>query len=112
MTIQQTKQAVQNQIDVIKNVILETVPVEQIYLFGSYAYGDPYADSDLDLYVVMKDDAPYREIEAEQKIAMAVYSHQSMPTDILVLKKNRFRHRLGALTLEHEVVEKGKLIYG
>jgi predicted nucleotidyltransferase len=78
--------------------------VEQIYLFGSYAYGDPHADSDLDLYVVMKDDAPYREIEAEQKITLAVYSHhshQSMPTDILVLKKNSFRHRLGALTLEH-----------
>jgi hypothetical protein len=106
------EQAIQDQLDTIKDVILRTIPVEQIYLFGSYAYGNPNADSDLDLYVIMKDDAPYREIEAEQKIAMAVYPHQSMPTDILVTKKNQFQYRLGALTLEHEVAEKGRLIYG
>jgi predicted nucleotidyltransferase len=48
------EQAIKNQIDAIKNVILEIIPVEQIYLFGSYAYGTPRAESDLDLYVVMK----------------------------------------------------------
>jgi predicted nucleotidyltransferase len=38
----------------IKDIILSTIPVEQIYLFGSYAYGTPNADSDLDIYVIMK----------------------------------------------------------
>jgi len=30
--------------------IIQTVPVEQIWLFGSYAYGTPHKDSDLDSY--------------------------------------------------------------
>jgi predicted nucleotidyltransferase len=32
---------------------VDTVPVEQIFLFGSYANGTLHADSDLDIYVVM-----------------------------------------------------------
>jgi predicted nucleotidyltransferase len=96
----------------IKKAILETIPVEKIYLFGSYAYGVPRADSDLDIYVVMKDDAPYREIEAMDKIWTAISGKKSMPADILVLKAARFQYRLSAPTLEQEVVEKGVMIYG
>jgi predicted nucleotidyltransferase len=106
------EQTIQDQLDTIKKVILDTIPVEQIYLFGSYAYGTPHADSDLDIYVVMKDNTPYDALEAEQMISSAVHRHNSMPADILVLKKSRFQYRLGALTLEHEVAEKGKIIYG
>jgi predicted nucleotidyltransferase len=70
-------QAVQDQIAILKTLIVETIPVEQIYLFGSYAYGTPTPDSDLDLYVIMKDDAPLPEIEAEQKIALASLGRKS-----------------------------------
>jgi predicted nucleotidyltransferase len=106
------EQAVQDQLNAIKNVIVSTIPVEQIYLFGSYAYGTPRADSDLDLYVIMKDDAPYDALDAELMISSAVHRHKSISADILVLKKSRFQYRLGALTLEHEVAEKGIIIYG
>ena len=103
---------VQEQIDTIKNIIVETVPVEQIYLFGSYAYGTPQKDSDLDLYVVMKDDAPYRPLKAMEMIDFAMSGRKSIPTDVLVNTKSRFLYRLSAPTLEHVVAEKGKLIYG
>jgi predicted nucleotidyltransferase len=106
------EQVVQDQITAIKDVIVATIPVEQIYLFGSYAYGTPSVESDLDFYVIMKDDSPYRELEAEQMIAIAVYEHKSMPADILVSKKAKFQFRLSAPTLEHEVAEKGIVIYG
>jgi predicted nucleotidyltransferase len=43
---------VQEQLDRVKEIILSTIPVERIYLFGSYAYGTPNADSDLDIYVM------------------------------------------------------------
>jgi predicted nucleotidyltransferase len=46
--------AVQVELDALTKVIVETVPVEQIYLFGSYAYGTPPKDSDLDLYLERK----------------------------------------------------------
>jgi hypothetical protein len=103
---------IQTELDTIKDIIINTVPVEQIYLFGSYAYGEPTPDSDLDIYVVLKDDAPCREFDAGMMIDHAMYGKKSMPTDILVLKKNRFDYRQGALTLEHEVAEKGMKIYG
>jgi predicted nucleotidyltransferase len=106
------EQRVREQLTAIKNIIVDTIPVEQIYLFGSYAYGTPNADSDLDLYVVMKDDAPYPPIDAMGMIDKAVFGNKTLPTDILVLKKSRFQYRLAAPTLEQEVAEKGLLIYG
>jgi predicted nucleotidyltransferase len=106
------EQAVQNQLNTIKNLIVDTIPVEQIYLFGSYAYGTPHAGSDLDIYVVMKDDAPYEVLEAEHIIREAIHGHKTMPADILVKKKSRFQYRLTAPTLEQEVAEQGILIYG
>ena len=38
----------QKEIEAITEVIKETVDCEKIYLFGSYAYGEPREDSDLD----------------------------------------------------------------
>jgi predicted nucleotidyltransferase len=43
----------------IKNQIIEALkPLdpEKVILFGSYAYGEPTPDSDIDLYIVTKDD--------------------------------------------------------
>ena len=105
-------QAVADQIALLKDLILETIPVEQIYLFGSYADGTPTSDSDLDMYVIMKDDAPLPEIEAEQRIALAFMGKKTMPADVLVSKKSRFQRRLTAPTLEREVATKGMLLYG
>ncbi len=54
-------------IDELKQAILERLrPLdpERVILFGSYARGNPTEDSDVDLYVVTKDDfvpASYRE---------------------------------------------------
>ena len=104
--------AVADQVNILKDLILETIPVEQIYLFGSHAYGVPASDSDLDMYVVMKDDFPLPEIEAEQKIALASIGKKTIPADIMVSKKSRFQRRLTAPTLEREVVTKGMLLYG
>ena len=42
-------------IDIIKESILKYVQAKYIYLFGSYAYGNPTEDSDIDIYVVTPD---------------------------------------------------------
>jgi predicted nucleotidyltransferase len=39
----------------IKESILKFVPARYIYLFGSYAYGNPTEESDIDIYVVTPD---------------------------------------------------------
>jgi predicted nucleotidyltransferase len=106
------KETVQLELETIKNIILETVPTEKIYLFGSYAYGIPTDESDLDIYVVIKDDAPFRDIEAGQMIDHALYGKRTMTTDFLIKKKSGFAYRQGAPTLERDVAQKGVLLYG
>ena len=47
---------VKNDLNIIKESVLQVVPAEAIYLFGSYVYGTPSEDSDIDIYVVVPDD--------------------------------------------------------
>jgi len=103
---------IKQNLDEIAQIIAKTVPVESIYLFGSYAYGTPNKDSDLDLYVVFKDELPMRELDAITAISVAIDSVKKMPMDILGLKQNRFHDRKLYATLERKIVREGIKLYG
>jgi predicted nucleotidyltransferase len=105
-------EAVKQEINVLTDVIVKTVPVEEIYLFSSYAHGTPHSDSDLDLYVVLKDDTEMRELDAILEIGKAISRKKSMPVDILASKKNRFLDRKEAPTLERQIERQGIKVYG
>jgi predicted nucleotidyltransferase len=80
---------------------------EKIILFGSYAYGTPHADSDVDILVVM----PARnEIDQSVKISLAI--DPPFPLDILVRtpKKLQWRLKEGDSFLR-EITTKGKVLY-
>ena len=98
--------------DKLKELIINAVPVEQIFLFGSHAYGTPRKDSDLDLYVVLKDDVTLRDIDAGLQIRMAIARKKTMPVDIIAKKKRDFTRRLNDITLERTVNRDGIRIYG
>jgi len=104
--------AIQAELDKLKELIVNAMPVEQIYLFGSYAYGTPRKDSDLDLYVVLKDDNPLRDLDAGLQIRFAIDRKKSMPVDIIAKKKKDFISRLDDITLERKVNRDGIRIYG
>lgn len=91
-------------------VIRETVPALQIYLFGSYAYGSPHRDSDYDFYVVIPDNGP-RPLTAMQDLSVALHKHCHKPLDIMVGKESRFSCRAEEPTLERTVRQKGVLLY-
>jgi predicted nucleotidyltransferase len=99
-------------LDELTKIIAETVPVETIYLFGSYANGVPNKDSDVDLYVVFKDDLQIRELEAIFAIHSAIAPIQNMPVDVTGLKMNRFLDRKIYATLERKIEREGIKIYG
>ena len=104
---------VQEELEKFKELIINAIPVEQIYLFGSYAYGTPHKDSDLDLYVVLKDDVQMRDLDAGLQIRFAVVRKTTMPFDIIAKKKKDFLNRLkGTFTLEQKVTRDGIRIYG
>jgi len=106
------EEAIRAELDKLTELIINAIPVEQIYLFGSYAYGVPHKDSDLDLYVILKDEVQLRDIDAAIKIRLAICNHQSMPVDLLVMKNKQYLKQKTGPTLERIMTREGILIYG
>jgi len=78
---------IKNELEILKDIIVKIVPTEQIYLFGSYAYGTPRENSDLDVYIVIKDNAPKRELDYIDDVNEARYKKVHKAVDVLALKK-------------------------
>ena len=102
---------IQNEINLIKESILKTVPAEAIYLFGSYAYGTPREDSDLDIYVVVPDDTDDL-IELQSDIRRLLWEKRVIALDLLMGRSSVFNHRKNAPTLEKVIAQRGTVIYG
>ncbi|MCX8062899.1 MAG: nucleotidyltransferase domain-containing protein [Anaerolineales bacterium] len=64
----------------IENLVRQIQP-EKIILFGSYAYGNPTPDSDVDLLVISNTAKPRR--ERVVAVSLALYPRM-FPVDILV----------------------------
>ncbi|GMO21278.1 MAG: nucleotidyltransferase domain-containing protein [Spirochaetaceae bacterium] len=103
-----------NEIPKIKDMILETLGenCEKIILFGSYAYGTPREDSDIDIYVVLKDGTK-NPLLWLQDISVTLGSMENYePIDVLANYKSRFEYRsAGGPTLERTVDNKGVVLY-
>jgi predicted nucleotidyltransferase len=65
---------------IIDRLVRELRP-EKIILFGSYAYGTPTPDSDVDLLIIMETDAPRK--ERHWAVSRLLIPRQ-FPVDILV----------------------------
>lgn len=94
----------------ICQVIDETVNAEQIYLFGSHAYGTPRDDSDYDIYVVIPD-CQERAIDVAVSLRRALSAVQRKPLDVIVSHKSRFQQRRQGPTLERKIAREGVLLY-
>ena len=106
-------QAIQKELNIIKESVLKTVPAEAIYLFGSHAYGTPHKDSDLDIYVVIPDTIQENPLNVGAEILYDVCRKIQAPVDVLVGKRSVFdRRKEWAATIQHEVAAKGELFYG
>jgi len=104
-------EAIRKELEIIKEGILQTVPAEAIYLFGSYAYGIPHKDSDLDIYVVVPD-ADIDLVDLRANIRKNLRHKRSLPMDLLVGKSSVFNRRINDVTLEQEISQRGTRIYG
>jgi len=80
---------------------------DRIILFGSYAYGKPHRDSDVDILVVM----PARD-EINQAVRILERTNSCFPLDLLVRTPHNFRWRLqeGDWFLR-EIVGRGIVLY-
>jgi predicted nucleotidyltransferase len=98
---------VQEVVMVIKN----TVNCEKIYLFGSYAYGNPNDASDFDIYVVLSDDS-IRPLEVRRKIYKKLLTHKiNKSVDILACYARDFESLSELPSLERKITREGILVY-
>jgi predicted nucleotidyltransferase len=88
--------------------VAERFHPDKIILFGSYAYGTPDQDSDVDLLVVM----PTRnQIGQAVRIRMA-FEPPPFPMDLIVRTPTRLHRRLAmGDAFLREIVEEGKVLY-
>lgn len=71
---------------------LKTLNPEKVILFGSYAYGQPHLDSDIDLIVVLKDNFMPGNFKENMQIYLKVSSvirdlKRKFPIDLIVYTK-------------------------
>lgn len=81
---------------------------EKIVLFGSYAYGKPTADSDIDLLVVMN----HKGSPVKQAAEIRSSLRTAFPIDVLVRSPRKIRERLKmGDPFFKTIVEKGEVLY-
>lgn len=96
--------------EIVRRLVNEFQP-EAVYLFGSYAWGKPDEESDLDLMVILPE-------SSESPIELAVRAQHSLrgvraAVDVLVKTRKEFEHyRPVKASLEAKIATKGKLLYG
>ena len=92
--------------------IVNAVPVERIYLFGSHAYGTPNEDSDYDLYIVLPNDVGMRPLDAIGEAYMSLIDmKRKTPMDVIANTLDTFMNRSLFITLERVIAREGVVIY-
>ena len=102
---------IQKELDLIKESILQVVPAEAIYLFGSHAYGTPREDSDIDIYVVIPDEYYDELTKMAGNIAEYLYKYSIFNTDFLWVKESKFLKYKNFSLFEQTICNKGILLY-
>ena len=100
-----------DEIKQIMNIIIEDLPIEKLYLFGSYAYGTPTNESDYDFFMLIQNGG-IKPIDARIKARYSISKINCIKNmDILADYKDRFEERSKFNTLERKIVQEGVLLY-
>ena len=99
-----TRRVPRRQIEAYCRVVAREFKPEKIILFGSYAYGKPTVNSDVDLVVLM----PCRGREVDQAIKILHRVSAPFPMDLLVWKPGKFSPMQA---FNEQVLTHGKVMY-
>lgn len=94
----------------VKQRLVKTYKPVAIYIFGSYAWGFPTEESDLDLLVVIKS-SKTKSYKRSIPGHLALHNLQ-ISKDIIVLTKKEFLEQTNDITtLVHRIKKEGKKIF-
>lgn len=102
---------IRTEIEKIVRKIVEGYSPERIILFGSYAYGQPNSESDIDLLIIKK--TSERFIDRWTNIRQIVSDpKRSIPFEPIVLTPDEVEERLAiGDQFVKEIVTKGEILY-
>ncbi len=94
--------------EITDKIVREYKP-EKIILFGSYAWGEPKSDSDLDLFVVKNTKEPsLKRIEILDRL----FSRREFSMDFLVYTPKQIKKRLAIEDFfVKKIINNGKILY-
>lgn len=96
--------------EAVERLVKEFQP-EEIYLFGSHAWGKPTVDSDVDLFVIVRESSESALHRAQR--AHGVLSELKASKDVLVFTRaevDRVKHLRASLS--HQILQRGRKLYG
>jgi uncharacterized protein len=100
----------ENTIEEVKNRLIKVYDPLEIYLFGSYAWGMPTEDSDLDLLIVVETSEEKR--HKRGKPGFEALWGLCISKDLMVYTKNEVEQLAADPTsLVHKILKNGKKIY-
>ena len=93
--------------DLSRRIAQEFHP-QRILLFGSYAWGSPSPDSDVDLLVIL----PFDGKSVSKSVEIRLKTRPRFPVDLLVRTPERIRERLAlGDPFIRAILEQGKVLY-
>ncbi|MBL7156133.1 MAG: nucleotidyltransferase domain-containing protein [Candidatus Pacebacteria bacterium] len=96
------------QIKKISNAIVKNYKPEKIILFGSFAWGDPTKDSDVDLLIIKK--TKKRFLKRQMEVGRII--NGELPTDTLIRTPLELKKRLDLGDFFYkQIIKKGKYLY-
>lgn len=82
---------------------------EKIILFGSYAWGNPGPDSDVDLFIIK--DTDQSRLDRGREVERIIYG-SDFPIDVLVYTPAEIERRLQIQDFFiHDIITKGKVLW-
>jgi len=98
-------------LDDMRNRLVKAYDPIAIYLFGSYAWGTPNEDSDVDLLIVV-DKSELKSFKRPLKGYEALRGLELIGKDLIVQTKDEFERRSSEkTTLEYKIKKDGELLY-
>ena len=97
--------------DIILNTATKGI-VHKIYLFGSYAYGEPNERSDVDILAIIENDTDKSEEYAN--IKMELRRENINYCDLIMSRKSDFYDsvKTNQNSIEHLITTQGEVLYG
>lgn len=104
----QQERAMRSEILTFVDRLVEFFRPEKVILFGSWAYGSPHPDSDVDLLVILPCEKPFHHTASEIQLAIP----HDFAIDLLVRPPQLVAKRLAeGDRFYRQIVEKGQTLY-